>query len=653
MHDRFKISPTRLLAFMLVGPLFLLILAGLAYLHFKMATSGISGFISGAFALKPIQQFGRSFGLTMLLPLYFGAGALAWVASIIPGALAQPGLLRDWRGGEAFGLGFSALLWVHLVLWWQVPTAFWVIPGLRAIPFVLLFPVVAALALAYPILWLTRRRQAAPARLGVVLASWLLLWTGLALAPQWLPRPEPADLGGNQPCRVLMLGIDGLRSDTFLANADGLAGLRYENAYTVIPATRLLWHVLWGGDVMTYTIGHAAPGQDEFNHPHDLVLLRKAMQQGLRPRFYIDDGGTIGIAGRTMDLDDVLMPATGWENFVNSNLAVSFPLYAVWENLLKPFPTTNPWAPLDAGLKESLRLGRGSGWVMFHSCLAHQPIFLSRQELWQAGRWWTLTPKAFEPLSDIAQVTRADLKAMDTRTNPFRAYQIRQAAILEAWKPIWNRLAQDPQYKGAVRVLFSDHGERFHYVTNGFQLQGVHGFNLDPWECRATMLVAGPGFSDAVNPKPRIATVSLLGLRGGVARLLNGQGAFDASWFESATPTAPFRYHTLATDAFGTEPYQFRAEPEKDLAVNTFLAPGGIWWTVYSKSAEERAKDASVGYAVADLSTYVKPLQGGGAVESVFRGYDLISEKKIDEAAFQKVKKDVEAILIANTDALK
>jgi len=591
MHDRFKISPTRLLAFMLVGPLFLLILAGLAYLHFKMATSGISGFISGAFALKPIQQFGRSFGLTMLLPLYFGAGALAWVASIIPGALAQPGLLRDWRGGEAFGLGFSALLWVHLVLWWQVPTAFWVIPGLRAIPFVLLFPVVAALALAYPILWLTRRRQAAPARLGVVLASWLLLWTGLALAPQWLPRPEPADLGGNQPCRVLMLGIDGLRSDTFLANADGLAGLRYENAYTVIPATRLLWHVLWGGDVMTYTIGHAAPGQDEFNHPHDLVLLRKAMQQGLRPRFYIDDGGTIGIAGRTMDLDDVLMPATGWENFVNSNLAVSFPLYAVWENLLKPFPTTNPWAPLDAGLKESLRLGRGSGWVMFHSCLAHQPIFLSRQELWQAGRWWTLTPKAFEPLSDIAQVTRADLKAMDTRTNPFRAYQIRQAA--------------------------------------------------------------GPGFSDAVNPKPRTATVSLLGLRGGVARLLNGQGAFDASWFESATPTAPFRYHTLATDAFGTEPYQFRAEPEKDLAVNTFLAPGGIWWTVYSKSAEERAKDASVGYAVADLSTYVKPLQGGGAVESVFRGYDLISEKKIDEAAFQKVKKDVEAILIANTDALK
>jgi hypothetical protein len=640
-----------MLGFLLVGPLFLVVLAVLAYIHFKLSTGGISGFISDSFALKPIRQFGMQFGLRMLLPLYFGAGALAWVCSMIPGALARPHLLRDWRGGEALGLGLSAMLWAHLVLWWQVPTAFWVIPGLRAIPFVVLFPLLALLALAYPVDWLARLKTAGLPRRGAVLVLWILLWTGMALAPQWLPRPKPESRGGDQPCRMLILGVDALRSDTFLASSGGFQGIRYRNAYTVIPATRLLWHMLWGGDAMTYTIGHVAPSMEEFNRPHDLKLLSRATAQGWKPRFYIDDGGTIGTAGRRMDLDDLLMPAAGWENFVNSNLAVNFPLYAVWENLLKPFPTTNPWATMDGGLKEALRLGRGSGWVMYHSCLAHQPIFLTRPELHQTGRWWTLAPRDYEPRSNIGQVTAADVKHMEPRTNTFLGYQIRMRSILEAWKPIWNALARDPQYKDAVRVLFSDHGERFHQVANGFQLQGVHGFNLDPWECRATMLVSGHGFSDAVNAEPRDATISLLGLRDGISRLLDG-ATFDAHYFETCTPRAPFRYHTLATDAFGAEAYQYRAEPETDLAVNTYLAPGGIWFTQYSKSAKERAEDASIGYGVGPLTTYIKPLQGGGAMESVFREYQMVSEHKIDEAAFRKAKQDVEQILTRDDEAM-
>ncbi len=645
-----KVRPTRVLGFLLVGPLFLLALGLLAFLHFRLDKGGISGFISDAFALRPIRQFGWQFGLQILLPIYFGAGILAWLTAILPGTLARPGLLREWRGRDALGLGCSALLWAHLVLWWQVPTALWVLPGLRTIPFVLLFPCLAALALFYPILWLSRLKGAGTPRRGAVLVCWLLLWSGLALVPQWLPRLKSEARGGDQPCKVLILGIDGLRSDTFLQEADNYKGIRYRNAYTVIPATRLLWHILWGGDPMTYTIGHAAPSKEEYAQTHNLTLLREATVKGLKPRFYIDDGGTIGTAGRHLDLDDILMPATGWENFVNSNLAVNFPLYAVWENNLKPFPTTNPWAALDAGVKEALRLGRGSGWVMFHSCLAHQPIFLTRRELARTGRWWPLAPIDYEPRATIDQVTPKDLLRADRRTNPFLAYQIRMASILQAWKPIWNTLDQDPQYRSAVRVLFSDHGERFHFVTSGFQLQGVHGFNLDPWECRSTMLMAGPGFSDAVIPAPREATVSILGLRDGIDQVLKGK-VFDAAFLESRTPKAPFRYHTLATDAFGPEAYHYRSEPEQDLAISTYLGPGGLWFTSYKKSAQERAKDASVGYAVGSLSTYIKPLVGGGAMESSYRGYDLVEEHAIDEPAFQKAKKDVEQILIA--DSLK
>ena len=650
MNEKSKVKVTRMLAFLLAGPLFLAVLGLMVFLRFKMATSGINGLISSAFELQPVKRFGLQFGLRLLLPLYLGAGMLAWACSVIPGALAKPGLLRDWRAGEAFGLAISALLWAHLTLWWQVPTALWVLPGLRAIPYFLLFPLLALCALAYPITWLLRMKTAGTARRSLVMAAWLILWSGMAMAPQGLPRPSPASRGGNQPCKVLMLGIDGLRSDTFLDHSEGYIGLRYENAYTAIPATRLLWHILWGGDTMTYTIGHAAPSLDEYKNPHELALLREASNQGLKPRFYIDDGGTIGTTGRQMDLDDLLMPAAGWENFVNSNLAVNFPLYAIWENILKPFPTTNPWATMDEGLKEALRLGRGSGWVMYHTCLAHQPIFLTRRELAQTGRWWTLRPRDYEPLSHIAQVQTRDLLRTDARTNAFQSYQIRMNSILQAWKPIWNALAQDPNYGGAVRALFSDHGERFHYVSEQlpFQLQGVHGFNLDPWECRAAMLMAGPGFADTVVPSPRQATVSLLGLRAGVGRILAHQGAFDAAYFETVTPKAPFRYHTLATDAFGTETLKYRSEPVQDLATKTFLAPEGIWFTQYDKTVAERAADASVGFAVGPLSTYFKPLEGGGAMKSSFLKYLLVSEEHIDEATFQKAKQDVEQLLVTS-----
>lgn len=645
MAPKHQVHPSRLLAFLFAGPLFLVALSLLAWLHFKVDTGGFAAFISDAFALKPIRQFGVQYGLTIVLPIYLGAGILAWLAGMLPGALARPGLLREWRAGEALGLSLSGLLWAHTVLWWQVPTTLWVLPGLRALPFYLVFPLLALVALAYPLRWLSRARAQGPVRRGTVLVLWLLLWSGMALVPQWVPRLKPVAKDGDQPCRVLMLGIDGLRSDTFLEKANDLTGVRYSNVYTPIPATRLLWHIMWGGDPLTYTVGHVAPSEQEFRQEHNLLLLREAVQKGWRPRFYIDDGGTISLAGRRMDLDDALMPATGWENYVNSNLAVNYPFYAVIENLFKPFPTTNPWAPLEAGLEESLRLGRGSAWVMFHSCLAHQPIFLTRKELWGTGRWWTLSPRAYQPKADISQVTQKDVDHPEDRTNPFLAYQLRQAAIIEAWRPIWNRLATDPQYKDAVRILFSDHGERFHQIANGFQLQGVHGFNLDPWECRASLLIAGPGFSQTVDPKPRAATISLLGLRDGVARSLDGSKPFDASFLESNTPRAVFRYHTLGTDAFGSEAYQFRNEPEKDLAINTYLAPGGLWWTVYHKSADERAKDASIGYAVGPESHYIKPLKDGGAVESIFKGYELQSEKTIDEAAFQKAKGDVEKIL--------
>jgi hypothetical protein len=443
-----------------------------------------------------------------------------------------------------------------------------------------------------------------------------------------------------------MLGIDGLRSDTFLENAAQMKGIRYRNTYTVIPATRLLWHILWGGDPMTFTIGHVGASKEEVLDPHGLKLLKAASDKGWKPRFYMDDGGTISLAGRRMDLDDSLMPAAGWENFVNSNLAVEFPLYAVWENWLKPFPTTNPWAPLDEGLKETLRLGRGSAWVMFHSCLAHQPIFLHRDELPQLGpHWWTLRPYTLEPKAHIGLVTQADVDHMDPRTSPFKAYETRMKSILRAWEPIWNALDQDPAYRNAERFLFSDHGERFHHLSENFQLQGVHGYGLDPWECRAALLAAGPGFSDQVQAKPREATVSLLGLVRGVNRLLDAKGPFDAAFLEAADPVAPMRYHTVTSDAFGPEPYAFRSEKEKDLVGHSLIGENGTWFMEYTRTATERAKDASIAWAEGERLHTVHPLVGGGAREFIYDGYTQVEDKELTEDEFQKAKTRVETML--------
>jgi hypothetical protein len=640
-----KPNRLRLLAVLLAGPAALVVLFLAFYLHYHWANGGMTGWLADSLKLKPIREFGIQYAFKILLPIYTITGIALWLLTLIPMRFLDRSWSRSWTPRQAFLLILTAFAWLHACLWWQVPTTLWNIPVLGRIPFILLFPLMAAFPIAMTLLVLRGRGWGWGRRI-VGLAAFLLVWAVPGWIPQVLPRLGVPARGGDQSCKVLLVGLDGLRSDVFLEHAGQMKGLRYENSYTPIPATRLLWHILWGGDPLFYTVGHVGPSMEEYEHPEGLTLLKEASEKGLRPRFYIDDGGTIGLAERQMDLDDSLSPAEGWENFVNSNLAVSFPLYAVWENWFKPFPTTNPWAPLDAGLKEALRLGQGSGWVMFHSCLAHQPIYLNRQELHQTGRWWSLCANDYYPIPNKYLVLKTQAEHPDPRTNPFLAYQIRMNAILRAWEPIWNRLDQDPSYKNAARVMFSDHGERFHNVgPNGFQLIGIHGYGLDAWECRTAMLMAGPGFSDQVETAPRQTSVSLLGLRDGTRRIIQGTGAFDAPFFENAYPVAPIRYHTLDDSAYATESGKYRQMSDKEIAANSYMADHGVWITQYGKTAEERAKDVSVGLATGpDLWIY-KPLEGGGAHELHFKGYDLQKWQPVDESVYQAKKRQVESLM--------
>jgi len=629
------------------GLCFFLVLALAVLLHFKLAEAGLTTLVGHGFMIHPVKVFVARFVLTLLLPFYLMAALVLWCLALALASAFVRGFSDTWTALEGFLITLCSLGWIHLVLWWEVPSTLWLLPGLRRLPFGVLLPLLLVVVLAYPVRWAWRK---APGLRGLALvAGWLLLWAALPWAPQFLPRwLSPAE-GGSDQAKILIIGLDGLREDVGQAATTRWVGTSYTNAYTVIPATRLLWHILWGGDPLYYTVGHAPPALEEYNGQPMLPLVDAADRMGWKPRFYIDDGGTIGLVGRRLKFDDILMPAPGWENFVNSNLSGSFPIFAVWENWGRAFPTTNPWAPLDAGLREALRLGRGSKWVMFHSCLAHVPIFPRREELARIPKWWTLTPYELEPYYVRMQVTPERAAHYDQRRDPFRIYTIRMEAILKAWEPIWNGLAQDPNYRDATRILFSDHGERFYHVTQNIQLGGVHGYDLDPWEARIMLKIAGPGFAAQAGTPPRTETVSVLSLRDGIAHTLSTGQPMSPKEIEQSYPQAPLRYQCLDLSLFTASPAEYRVMPVSELVQGTVIVPGGIWYTEYQKSAEERAEDVTIGWARGPNLDVVRPLKASGAHIYHYEGFELKSVDTISEADYTAQKARMKSALTAHS----
>lgn len=626
------------------GLLFVLVLTLAMAWHFWTAEAGLQTMLVSGFSLIPVRNFAARFFLTLLIPFYIFAGLALWGATLTLASMFSKGISDRWRALDGFLLTLSALLWVHLLLWWQVPATLWLLPGLRSVPFLLLFPLLALGALAMPIAWV-RRTGLKWVKGLLLIAVWLGVWSLAPLLPEHLPRLLTVAKGGQDRTQVLIIGLDGLREDVGQARTGGWRGTAYPNAYTVIPATRLLWHILWGGDPMYYTVGHAPPRKEELLTYMPLPIIDAAQERGWKPRFYIDDGGTIGLAGRPTNFDDVLMPAPGWENFINSNMSAAFPLFAVWENWGRAFPTTNPWAPLDGGLREAIRLGAGAKLVMFHSCLAHVPIFLRRDELGQLRRWWTLSPRTLEPYYARQQVTPARAKAYDSRRDPFLAYSIRMASILKAWEPIWNGLDADPRYAGATRVLFSDHGERFYHVTDTIQLGGVHGYDLNPWEGRIMMKVDGPGFEGAPGTRSP-ATISVLSMRDALREALADGGGFTRKTLEDSYPVAPLRYQTLSLELFTSEPPGLYREMDfAKLKMQTGVAADGIWFSTGEDPDGTQADQVTVAFGKGDGLEVIKPLQKGGAYRYVYQGYALRSLEVVDEATYKAARAKVKALL--------
>ena len=627
------------------GPLsaglsFLLLMLLLAAIYNHQSQDGLAKMLAEHFKTPTIKWFLATLLVREVIPLSLFISLILWSLGLA-WALLPFNLGFAWREGWTWMDGFvttwSLILGLHLVLWWQVPTALWLLPGLSRLPFWIDFLCIFTLTLG-PLFWvLGRSRRGWGPRLRT-LAGWMLLaWLGAGV-PLWIGRQVVRSQQEQHSTRVLLLSVDGLRPDQ--TGITALHGTHYPNAYTAIPATRLLFSILWGGDPEHYSLGHVFPSVEEFAGEHPFQLLEAAKAKGWKTRFYIDDGGTIGVAGRTAVLDEVGMPARGWENFINSNLSGHFPLYSAWLDALRVFPGTHPWASMDGGLCKALEAGRGADIVMFHSCLAHTPIFLNRAELSQIPRWWTMTPIDFLSLGGLGAVTPKLVKNWDPRQDPYRIYEIRMQSILSAWEGPWNRLGQDPDYKASTRFFFSDHGERFYHATEEIRMGGVHGFDVDPWNARVPLIVAGPGFTDT---KGTPDAVSLLGIRDAVAELIKSDRPIRPDSL-TRLPFAPIRYHTLATDWLRPSGKKYREITAEKLILSMKIAPDGIWMMTYDRPAAERGQEATLAKGIGARLIVCKPLLNGGAHRLVYDGYQLTTEEEISEEDFQKFKAEVETV---------
>lgn len=616
-------------AFLLV----LLIMAGL-YMEFGI----VNHFVKDGMHNAVITRFVVKAVLMEILPLYLGVGFILFFLGMLAAkALGLWSGPRDtWRFRHAFWATLGLLGFVHAILWFEVPTTLWVLLGINRLPMAM------ALGLIFmACLWGMWKglgwSAGARIRKGLILG----IWCALAWVSLWLPRrleQLPWERGPvGHPVRVLMISNDGTRQDTaFEEGFSQLRGYKIVNGYTAIPATRLQWSILWGGNPRMYSAEHLFPSLDELEGKAPYEILERAKAQGLKARFYIDDGGTVGLTDRTEAFDRVLMPAPGWENFLNSNMAVHVPLYAAWLNVLRIFPTTTPWTPLDLGLRAALSDGRGSDWVMYHSCLSHQPIFLDRHELESIPGWWRFPAAKMAPIFDVP--SPANQAAWRPEYSPYLAYQIRIRDIIAHWGKIWNALPKDPDYGPATRVFMTDHGERFYHVTDAIQLGGVHGYNLDPWECRIPMAIDGPGIPSTGTDSTH--AVSLLTLRDLVAKRVLDDQPFGPAELVKAD-TAYMRMESINFALNEEYPHEFREMDPDEMISGTKVLPHGAWVMKFKQPLAVRELNLVVGEAKGDTLVVYRPFAKGGARQYVYKGYSLVSWKSIPEEEYQRARKEI------------
>jgi hypothetical protein len=599
--------------------------------HPLLPTLQITGTLRWAVAQWLIGALGAYLILGLIFGLIGFVGARAGRGEEgIPEALT-------YRKGIWMGLGSA--LWVHGVLYAQVPVVIGTLPLFKWIP----LGIGLLLVMGGGLLALIRAvaapglRFAAGRALGVALAMGALLYLPHDLFRKMSPAPEAQD---PQARRLLLFSVDGLRQDVAEAAMPQWKAPRGVQPIVAVPATRLAWNMLMGGDPDTLTYATVIPYRDEWRTGASLPLLAEAQKRGVRTAFLIDDCTTLSFGLSAAPFDTVKEPFGGWKHFFSAGAGFTWPVYSWVENYLSPVETTNPWAEPRFFFRDVDRALKGHHWVSAHTCQLHAPFFLRFRELRALDQWaWLFHgPRAYAPYQSTEQVMEDHFAKAGRRSDPALHYDIRVTQLLREAEPYL--AAWQAQYPALSGVVTSDHGELHVPILSRrtqatTRLTGIHGFTLDA----DTMKVPLHGFGVTSTAELQPGSVySWFNLRDDLHAWLGGTGplAFRGEADRGWVVRWPYLH---PAHVYGPPPEapegQARAWTPGDMVHATILMKDGTW---YLEDSRNKGTSRRLSYALVrgDRMITFNPTVPGSWLREDWTGYTSEEGRLVSEADLQR-----------------
>jgi hypothetical protein len=524
-------------------------------------------------------------------------------------------------------VGLGALLWIHGLLYLDVPGALGTVQGLSRLPMGL----VLALLLGGG-LWISAKGFEARWR-----GSWRIAGAALTIAllihlPHDLFRrmaPRTAPVPANER-RLLVLGIDGLRQDIAERAMPEWKAPGGCQPVVAVPATRLAWNMLLGADPDSFQHHFVIPFKSEFQKPPQPGLLDAAKAKGLRTIFLIDDSTTLSFVLSRTPFDEVYEPSGGWKHFFTVGAGSCWPVYSWAENYLSYIETTNPWSDDRAFFRE---VGRALGqhqWVSAHTCQMHAPFFLRQDEIQVLRPWsWLLhSAYSYQPYQSMEQAELDRYRRQGGKANPINHYRIRAMRLLRDLGPLLKQWEE--AYPALSGVITSDHGEEFVPVitpdgTLVSYLTGIHGFTLTPETLRVPLHPIGQTKSH-LGPRD---IYSWLDLRDDLGRWVHREDplqltrAGSEGWLLSFPTVQAVHTQTKETrdqggvEGAGIKPAEF--------VRNTYLSFSGLWF-MDAPVDYKTVKDLSWALIKPDQTITLNPIGNGKYLKAIYSGYTLTAE---------------------------
>jgi len=542
-------------------------------------------------------------------------------------------------------IGLGSFLWIHGLLYLDVPGAMGMVQGLQHLPMglslaLLLCGGMWAIARGFHSSWRSSWRVA-----GGCMTLALLLHLPHDLYRWLVPQSHKIPAGER---RLVVLGIDGLRQDvteTIMPTWKAPGGCQ---PVVAVPATRLAWNMLLGADPETFQYHFVIPFRTELENPPKPGLLDAARANKQRTIFLIDDSTTLSFALSRTPFDNVYEPGGGWKHFFTVGAGTCWPVYSWAENYLTAVETTNPWSDGKVFFRDLQRALSEHHWVSAHTCQLHAPFFLRRDEIQVLRPWsWLLhSARAYQPYQSMEQAERDHFRRAGGRANPINHYKIRAARILKDLSPLIHQWESD--YPNLSGVVTSDHGEEHPPVvtpdgTLVSYLTAVHGFNLTPDTLKVPLHPFGNTQSH-LGPKD---IYSWLDLRDDLGKWIMGTGPLQLTrsgpegWLLSF-PTVQ-AVHTQPKEIRDQGGVEGAGKRPQDFVTGTYLGFNGYWFIDAPPTLNHYNLELSWAFIQPERTMVLNPIGKGRYIQGVYAGYNLESFKELPTDSIEDTLKLIQA----------